>query len=59
MDLDLLRVGKLTLKLGTVANFHNIIADVMDCSFLYWRREMMGNLFSMVYMDVKRFPWIQ
>ncbi|THU58110.1 hypothetical protein C4D60_Mb03t10730 [Musa balbisiana] len=59
LDLDLLRVGKLTLKLGTVANFHNIIADVTDCSFLYWRREMMGNLFSMVYMDVKRFPWIQ
>ncbi|CAL9111779.1 unnamed protein product [Musa textilis] len=59
LDLDLLRVGKLMLKLGTVANFCNIIADVTDCSFLYWRREIMGNLFSMVYMDVKRFPWIQ
>ncbi|WOK95333.1 WASH complex subunit 7-like isoform X1 [Canna indica] len=59
LDINFSRVQKLTSKLGILANFHPIISNVTDCSFLYWRREMMGNLFSFIYADVRRSSWLQ
>ncbi|KAG1360735.1 putative WASH complex subunit 4 [Cocos nucifera] len=59
LDIDLLRIGKFIRKLGTVTDFQNIVDEVTNCSFLYWRKEMMGNWLSIVYMDVSRFLWLQ
>ena len=47
------------LKLATVVDFQSTVEEVTNCSFLYWRKEMMESWFSMVYMDVTRFSWLQ
>ncbi|XP_026660870.2 WASH complex subunit 4-like isoform X2 [Phoenix dactylifera] len=59
LDIDFLRIRKFIRRLGTVTDFQNIVEEVTNCSFLYWRKEMMGNWLSMVYMDVSRFLWLQ
>ncbi|XP_010934687.1 uncharacterized protein [Elaeis guineensis] len=59
LDIDLLRIRKFIRKLGTVTDFQNIVEEVTNCSFLYWRKEMMGNWLSIAYMDVSRFLWLQ
>ncbi|XP_042465090.1 WASH complex subunit 4-like isoform X2 [Zingiber officinale] len=59
LNIDFTRVRKLTSKLWTLVGFQAISSAVVDSSFLYWRREMMGSLFSMVYVEVGRFSWLQ
>lgn len=59
LDIDFLRIRKFIRKLGTVIDFQNIVEEVTDCSFLYWRKEMMSSWLSMVYMDASRFMWLQ
>ncbi|KAF8379323.1 hypothetical protein HHK36_028757 [Tetracentron sinense] len=59
LDFNCSRIKKLISKLDIVADFQSIVEEVTDCSFLYWRKEMMTTWFSMVYTDVNKFPWLQ
>lgn len=55
--IDSLRVKKILSKLTMVVDFQSIVEEITDCSFLYWRREMMRDWLSMVYIDDK-FSWL-
>ncbi|KAI3843991.1 hypothetical protein MKX03_000356 [Papaver bracteatum] len=59
LDIDYSRIKKLISKVELVAKFQRTSEEVTECSFLYWREEMMGTWFSMVYMDVNKLSWLQ
>ncbi|KAI3901457.1 hypothetical protein MKW92_008196, partial [Papaver armeniacum] len=59
LDIDYSRIKKLIFKVELVAKFQRILEDVTECSFLYWREELIGTWFSMVYMDVNKLSWLQ
>lgn len=59
LNVDYLRIEKLILKADVIADFQSIVEGVTNCSFLYWRKEMIRTCFSMVYMDVNKFSWLQ
>lgn len=45
-------------KLAMVVDFQSIVEEVTDCSFLYWKKEMLRDWLNMVYIDNK-FSWLQ
>ncbi|KAJ4950569.1 hypothetical protein NE237_027401 [Protea cynaroides] len=53
------RIKKLLSKLAIISDFQSIVEEVTSCNFLYWRKEMMASWFSMVYVDVNKFSWLQ
>ncbi|XP_058104666.1 uncharacterized protein LOC131248403 isoform X5 [Magnolia sinica] len=59
INIDFSRIKKRMSRLDTIADFQRTVEEVTNCSFLYWRKEMMGTWFSMVYMDVNKFSWLQ
>lgn len=59
LNIDYLRIEKLILKADVIADFKSIVEGITNCSFLYWRKEMIRTWFSMVYMDVDKFSWLQ
>ncbi|KAI3918207.1 hypothetical protein MKX01_041527 [Papaver californicum] len=59
LKIDYSRIKKLISKVELVAKFQRILEEVTECSFLYWREEMIGTWFSMVYMDVNKLSWLQ
>ncbi|KAF3324727.1 WASH complex subunit 7-like protein [Carex littledalei] len=59
LDVDFFRIRKLMSKFQNVSNFQSIITECVDCSFLYWRREMAQTWLSMLYMDDSKSTWIQ
>ncbi|XP_072994798.1 uncharacterized protein [Typha latifolia] len=59
LDIDFLRIRKFTSKLETVAEFQSIIEGKTNCSFLYWRKEMIGTWLSMMYADANILSWLQ
>ncbi|OVA07692.1 WASH complex subunit 7 [Macleaya cordata] len=59
LDIDYSRIKKLISKVEIIAQFQSLMEEVTDCSFLYWRKEMIGTWFSMVYVDVNKFSWLQ
>ncbi|XXG67338.1 hypothetical protein AAC387_Pa06g0709 [Persea americana] len=59
LNIDYLRIEKLILKADVIADFKSIVEGVTNCGFLYWRKEMIRTWFSMVYMDVDKFSWLQ
>ncbi|KAK9147566.1 hypothetical protein Scep_006323 [Stephania cephalantha] len=59
LDFEYSRIKKLISKVATVADFQRIVEEVTDCSFLYWRKEMMRTWFSMIYTDGNKFSWLQ
>ncbi|MQL83965.1 hypothetical protein Taro_016452, partial [Colocasia esculenta] len=58
VGIDFLRIKKILSKLAMVVDFQSIVEEVTDCSFLYWRKEMMRDWLSMIYIDNK-FSWLQ
>ncbi|KAI3963386.1 hypothetical protein MKW98_022808 [Papaver atlanticum] len=59
LDIDYSRIKNLISKVELVAKFQRTLEEVTECSFLYWREEMIGTWFSMVYMDVNKLSWLQ
>ncbi|XP_072966494.1 uncharacterized protein [Typha angustifolia] len=59
LDIDFLRIRKFTSKLETLAEFQSIIEGKTNCSFLYWRKEMIGTWLSMMYADANKLSWLQ
>eukprot|EP01018_Ginkgo_biloba_P015628 Gb_36999 [translate_table: standard] len=53
------RITKLMSKLGFISEYDTLVEAVTDCSFLYWRREMMSTWFSMVYAEEDKALWLQ
>lgn len=59
IDFNFPRIRKHMLKLAVVADFQTIVDEVTNCSFLYWRKEMIESWLSMVFMDVTRLSLLQ
>lgn len=59
LETDHSRVRKLMSKLALIAEYDTMVGAVTNCSFLYWRREMMSTWFSMVYAQEDRALWLQ
>ncbi|XP_078447985.1 uncharacterized protein LOC144716663 isoform X2 [Wolffia australiana] len=57
-EVDFMRIRKSISKLALVVDFQAIVEDVTDCSFLYWRKDMLRDWLSMVYIDDK-ISWLQ
>ncbi|KAJ4775130.1 WASH complex subunit SWIP [Rhynchospora pubera] len=59
LDIDFLRIRRLMSKFRIISNFQSIVSESVDCSFLYWRREMAQTWLSMIYGDNSKSTWIQ
>ncbi|ERN13296.1 hypothetical protein AMTR_s00041p00059380 [Amborella trichopoda] len=59
VDMNYPRVRKLISKLHMVSDFQRVVGEVTNCSFLYWRKEMMGTWLPMVYTDVNKISWLR
>ncbi|XP_020112570.1 WASH complex subunit SWIP-like isoform X3 [Ananas comosus] len=59
LDIDFSRIQKSMSKLRIVTDFQTIIEEKTNCSFLYWRKEMLGTWLSTIYVDARNFSWLQ
>jgi hypothetical protein len=59
LDVELGRVRKLISKFRILSNCQSLIDERTNCSFLYWRKEMLSIWLSMVYGDACKLCWIQ
>ncbi|XP_066370406.1 uncharacterized protein [Miscanthus floridulus] len=59
LDVELGRVRKLISKFRIISNCQSLIDERTNCSFLYWRKEMLSIWLSMVYGDACKLSWIQ
>lgn len=59
LDVELVRVRKLLSKFRILSNFQSLIDERTNCSFLYWRKEMLATWLSMVYGDACKLSWLQ
>ncbi|KAL5213480.1 hypothetical protein ABZP36_024327, partial [Zizania latifolia] len=51
LDIELVGLRKLISKFRILLNFWSLIDERANCSFLYWRKEMLPTWLSMVYGD--------
>uniref|UniRef100_A0A0E0A4P5 WASH complex subunit 4 N-terminal domain-containing protein n=1 Tax=Oryza glumipatula TaxID=40148 RepID=A0A0E0A4P5_9ORYZ len=59
LDIELVGVRKLISKFSILSNFWSLIDERTNCSFLYWRKEMLVTWLSMVYGDACKLSWLQ
>ncbi|GJN01017.1 hypothetical protein PR202_ga18249 [Eleusine coracana subsp. coracana] len=59
LDAELARMRKLLSKFKILSNFQSLIDERTNCSFLYWRKEMLSTWLSMVYGDACKLSWLQ
>uniref|UniRef100_A0A0D9WLI9 WASH complex subunit 4 N-terminal domain-containing protein n=1 Tax=Leersia perrieri TaxID=77586 RepID=A0A0D9WLI9_9ORYZ len=59
LDIELVGVRKLISKFRILSNFWTLIDERTNCSFLYWRKEMLATWLSMVYGDACKLSWLQ
>ncbi|XP_040380972.1 WASH complex subunit 4-like isoform X2 [Oryza brachyantha] len=59
LDIELVGVRKLISKFRILSNFWSLIDERTNCSFLYWRKEMLATWLSMVYGDACKLSWLQ
>uniref|UniRef100_A0A0E0L7H8 WASH complex subunit 4 N-terminal domain-containing protein n=1 Tax=Oryza punctata TaxID=4537 RepID=A0A0E0L7H8_ORYPU len=59
LDIELVGVRKLISKFRILSNFWSMIDERTNCSFLYWRKEVLVTWLSMVYGDACKLSWLQ
>ncbi|KAK3128319.1 hypothetical protein QOZ80_6BG0459880 [Eleusine coracana subsp. coracana] len=59
LDAELARMRKLLSKFRILLNFQSLIDERTNCSFLYWRKEMLSTWLSVVYGDACKLSWLQ